>query len=119
MFRVVERSKLSLKFGNETFMDCHLSEEEEDAAVAETRTILLDVTFPPPNLSFENSNKVDEKRERLLLFVVVVVLLEITMFFLVDVDDDFEDDFDDDDDFEENTTGGFVTAANILNKKNR
>ena len=47
MFRVVERSKLSLKFGNETFMDCHLSpsEEEEDAFVAETllRTILLDV----------------------------------------------------------------------------
>ncbi len=47
MFRVVERSKLSRKFGNETFMDCHLSpsEEEEDAFVAETllRTILLDV----------------------------------------------------------------------------
>lgn len=45
MFRVVERSKLSLKFGNETFMDCHLSsEEEEDEFVAETlRTILLDV----------------------------------------------------------------------------
>ena len=45
MFRVVERSKLSRKFGNETFMDCHLSsEEEEDEFVAETlRTILLDV----------------------------------------------------------------------------
>ena len=47
MFRVVERSKLSRKFGNETFMDCHLSssEEEEDEFVAETllRMILLDV----------------------------------------------------------------------------
>ena len=47
MFRVVERSKLSRKFGNDTFMDCHLSpsEEEEDEFVAETlRTmILLDV----------------------------------------------------------------------------
>lgn len=111
MFRVVERSKLSRKFGNETFMDCHLSSEEEDAA-AETRTFLLDTTFPPPNLSFEDFDKdVDEKRGR-LLFVVVVVLIEIT-FFLVDVDDDFEDDFDD---FEENKTGGFVTASNILNK---
>jgi len=111
MFRVVERSKLSLKFGNETFMDCHLSEEED--AAAETRTFLLDTTFPPPNLSFEDFDKdVDEKRGRLLF---VVVLIEIT-FFLVDVDDDFEDDFDD---FEENKTGGFVTASNILNKSAR
>ena len=46
MFRVVERSKLSRKFGNDTFMDCHLSsEEEEDEFVAETlrTTIRLDV----------------------------------------------------------------------------
>ena len=87
MFRVVERSKLSLKFGNETFMDCHLSssseEEEDDAFVAETRTeILLEIT---------------------------------TLFFCleIDVDDDFfelkkDDDFDDDDDAfrEENATFG-------------
>ena len=97
MFRVVERSKLSLKFGNETFMDCHLSsaEEEDDEFVAETRTeILLEIT---------------------------------TLFFFleIDVDDDFfelkKDDFDDDDAFrEENTTGtfGFVAAAaNILNER--
>ena len=49
MFRVVERSKLSLKFGNETFMDCHLSisasAEDDDEFVAETRTeeILLEI----------------------------------------------------------------------------
>ena len=97
MFRVVERSKLSLKFGNETFMDCHLSsaEEEDDEFVAETRTeILLEIT---------------------------------TLFFFleIDVDDDFfelkKDDFDDDVAFrEENTTGtfGFVAAAaNILNER--
>ena len=43
MFRVVERSKLSRKFGNETFMDCHLSsveeeeEEEEDGEEEESK----------------------------------------------------------------------------------
>ena len=90
MFRVVERSKLSLKFGNDTFMDCHLSsaeEEDDDAFVAETRTeILLEIT---------------------------------TLFFCLDIDvvdiddDDFfeltkkDDDFDDDDAIrEENTTFG-------------
>ena len=103
MFRVVERSKLSLKFGNETFMDCHLSisasAEDDDEFVAETRTeeILLEI----------NS----------------------TLFFFleIDVDDDFfelkKDDFDDDDAFREenatNWTFGFVAAAaaNILNEK--
>lgn len=87
MFRVVERSKLSLKFGNDTFMDCHLSsaEEEDDAFVAETRTeILLEIAT---------------------VFFCLEIDVEIDDFFEVTKDDDFDD--DDDDAFrEENTTFG-------------
>ena len=76
MFRVVERSKLSLKFGNDTFMDCHLSsaEEEDDAFVAETRTeILLEITT---------------------VFFCLEIDVEIDDFFEVTKDDDFDDDVD-------------------------
>ena len=86
MFRVVERSKLSRKFGNDTFMDCHLSsEEEEDEFVAETRTeILLEIAT---------------------VFFCLEIDVEIDDFFEVTKDDDFDD--DDDDAFrEENTTFG-------------
>ena len=86
MFRVVERSKLSRKFGNETFMDCHLSseEEEEDEFVAETlrTTIRLDVDDDD---DFERDDFDD------------------------DDDDDFEENTTGDDDF-------VAASNNILNK---
>ena len=80
MFRVVERSKLSLKFGNETFMDCHLSssseeEEDDDAFVAETRTdeILLEIT-------------------KTLFFCLEIDFVDDDFFFELKKDDDFDDD---------------------------
>ena len=38
MLRVVDRSKLSRKFGSETFMDCHFSPEAEELPSEETLT---------------------------------------------------------------------------------
>ena len=45
MFRVVDRSKLSLKFGKDTFIDCHFSPFWPSWARTETAFALLRTTF--------------------------------------------------------------------------
>ena len=82
---------MSLKFGNETFMDCHLSssseeEEDDDAFVAETRTDR------------------NPSRNHDVVFCLEIDFVDDDFFFELKKDDDFDDDDDDASFREENAT---------------